>query len=118
MNGRGKAALAYNRDLWASGVFFADALTTTSSNNKTNLVAERFAVYADGWFCIRPNIGTRGLKLALPVKFRTLHPSSHDGGPAIWHQYQAFNGMTAIKKASTGRVREMLRILNYLAAGA
>ena len=111
-----KAALAYNRDLWASGVFFADALTTTSSNNKTNLVAGRFAVYADGWFSYPAEYWDRGLKLTPPVKFRTLHPFSHDGGPAIWHQYQAFNGMTAIKKASTDRVKEMLRILNYLAA--
>ncbi|MBV9581079.1 MAG: extracellular solute-binding protein [Chloroflexi bacterium] len=111
-----KAALAYTRDLWASGLFFADALTTTSSNNKANLVAGRFSVYPDGWFSYPVEYWDRGLKLDPPVKFRTLHPFSNDGSAPIWHQYQAFNGMTAIKQASPDRVKEMLRILNYLAA--
>ena len=111
-----KAALDYTRDLWASGLFFADALTTTSSNNKTNLVAGRFAVYPDGWFSYPVEYWDKGIKLTPPVKFRTLHPFSLDGGAPIWHQYQAFNGMTAIKKGSQDRVKEMLRILNFLAA--
>jgi putative aldouronate transport system substrate-binding protein len=111
-----KAALEYTRDLWASGVFFADALTTTSSNNKTNLVAGRFAVYPDGWFSYSAEYWDKGIKLTPPVKFRTLHPFSFDGGPPIWHQYQAFNGMTAIKKGNQDRVKELLRILNFLAA--
>ncbi|MBV9322590.1 MAG: extracellular solute-binding protein [Chloroflexi bacterium] len=111
-----KAALAYTRDLWASGVFYADALTTTSSENKLNLVAGRFAVYPDGWFSYPAEYWDRGLKLNPPVKFRTLHPFSNDGGAPIWHQYQAFNGMTAIKQGSPERIKEMLRILNYLAA--
>jgi putative aldouronate transport system substrate-binding protein len=111
-----KAALAYTRDLWASGLFYADALTTTSSENKTNLVAGRFAVYPDGWFSYPVEYWDKGLKLNPPVKFRTLHPFSHDGGAAIWHQYQAFNGMTALKQGSPERIKEMLRILNYLAA--
>jgi len=111
-----KAALAYTRDLWSSGVFFPDALTTTSSDNKTNLVAGRFAVYPDGWFSYPAEYWDKGLKLNPPVKFRTLHPFSNDGGAPIWHQYQAFNGMTAIKKGTSDRIQEMLRILNYLAA--
>jgi putative aldouronate transport system substrate-binding protein len=111
-----KAALAYTHDLWSSGLFFADALTTTSSDNKRNLVAGRFAVYPDGWFSYPAEYWDKGLKLNPPVKFRTLHPFSFDGGPPIWHQYQAFNGMTAIKNASPDRVKELLRILNYLAA--
>jgi putative aldouronate transport system substrate-binding protein len=111
-----KAALAYTRDLWTAGVFFPDALTTTSSENKVNLVAGRFAVYPDGWFSYPAEYWDKGLRLNPPVKFRTLHPFSHDGGAPIWHQYQAFNGMTGIKKGSQERVREMLRILNYLAA--
>jgi putative aldouronate transport system substrate-binding protein len=111
-----KAALAYTRDLWESGLFFPDALTTTSSDNKINLVAGRFAVYPDGWFSYPAEYWDRGLKLNPPVKFRTLHPFSNDGGSPIWHQYQAFNGMTAIKKGTPERVKEMLRILNYLAA--
>jgi putative aldouronate transport system substrate-binding protein len=111
-----KAALAYTRDLWASGLFYADALTTTSSENKLNLVAGRFAVYPDGWFSYPAEYWDRGIKLNPPVKFRTLHPFSNDGSTPIWHQYQAFNGMTALKQASPDRIREMLRILNYLAA--
>jgi putative aldouronate transport system substrate-binding protein len=111
-----KAAVDYTRDLWTSGLFFADALTTTSSNNKTNLVAGRFAVYPDGWFSYPAEYWDKGIKLNPPVKFRTLHPFSHDGGAPIWHQYQAFNGMTAMKKASTDRIKELLRILNFLAA--
>jgi putative aldouronate transport system substrate-binding protein len=73
-------------------------------------------VYPDGWFSYPVEYWDRGIKLTPPVKFRTLHPFSFDGGPPIWHQYQAFNGMTAIKKGTQDRVKEMLRILNYLAA--
>jgi putative aldouronate transport system substrate-binding protein len=111
-----RAALDYTRDLWASGLFYSDALTTTSSNNKNDLVAGKFAVYPDGWFSYPAEYWDKGLRLNPQVKFRTLHPFSHDGGMPIWHQYQAFNGMTAIKNASPDRVKEMLRILNYLAA--
>ena len=112
-----KAALAYTRDLWASGVFYTDALTTTSSENKTNLVAGgAFSVYPDGWFSYQGEFWDKGIKLNPAVKFRTLHPFSQDGTTPIWHQYQAFNGMTAIKQASPERIKEMLRILNYLAA--
>jgi putative aldouronate transport system substrate-binding protein len=111
-----KGALNYTRDLWASGLFFADALTTTSSNNKTNLVAGRFAVYPDGWFSYPVEYWDKGIKLNPPVKFRTIHPFSFDAGPPIWHQYQAFNGMTAVKKGTPDRIKEMLRILNFLAA--
>jgi putative aldouronate transport system substrate-binding protein len=111
-----KAALAYTRDLWSAGLFFTDALTTTSSDNKRNLVAGRFAVYPDGWFSYPAEYWDKGLQLSPPVKFRTLHPFSNDGSTPIWHQYQAFNGMTALKKGSPDRIQEMLRILNYLAA--
>jgi putative aldouronate transport system substrate-binding protein len=51
-----------------------------------------------------------------PVKVRALRPFSVDGRQPIWHQSQGFNGLTAIKKSSPERVRELLRILNYLAA--
>ncbi len=111
-----EAALAYTRDLWSAGLFFADALTTTSSDNKRNLVAGRFAVYPDGWFSYPAEYWDRGLKLNPPAQFRTLHPFSFDGGTPIWHQYQAFNGMTALKNASPDRIKELLRILNFLSA--
>src|SRR5439155_5427391 len=57
-----------------------------------------------------------GQKRNPKATFRTRHPLSHDGGKAIWHQYEGPLGKTAIKKGSPERVKELLGILNYLAA--
>ena len=106
------AALGYVRDLYSMGVFFPDQ----TGNSNDNLLAGRANVLATGWGSYQTFLWDPGLKLNPPVKVRTLHPFSHDGGKPTWHQYELNVGITPIKKGSPDRIRELLGILNFLAA--
>jgi putative aldouronate transport system substrate-binding protein len=107
-----RAAVSYVRDLYASGVFWPG-----STSNLTNtILAGQCAVTASGWASYPSILWDAGAKLNPPVKIRTLHPFSHDGSTPIWAQFQFNNGITPIKKSSPDRVRELLRVMNYLAA--
>ena len=112
-----KAALAYTRDLWASGLFYADALTTTSSEQQDQPgrravrgVSGRLVLLSGGVLGQGPQAES-----AREIPHACIRSATTAARP-IWHQYQAFNGMTALKKGSPERIKEMLRILNYLAA--
>jgi putative aldouronate transport system substrate-binding protein len=111
-----QAALEYVRDLYASGVYHPDSPNYNTTSVKQNFIAGKYAVMATGWFSYQGEFWDPWLKLNPPQAVRTLHPFSASGGPGIWHQYQAYFGMTAVKKASAERVKELLRILNYMAA--
>jgi hypothetical protein len=47
------------------------------------------------------------------VKFRVLDPISFDGSQPIRHRFNGVVGMTAIKKGSPERVKELLRIEDF-----
>ena len=111
-----KTALGYMRDLYASGVYHPDTPTFTMDAAKVNWLGGKFLLHCTGWFGYAQQFWDPGLRMSPPVKFRTLHPFSFDGSPPIWHQYQAFVGMTAVKKGTPDRVKELLRILNWMAA--
>ncbi|MBV8083666.1 MAG: twin-arginine translocation signal domain-containing protein [Chloroflexi bacterium] len=111
-----KSALGWLRDVWAAGYFFPDSASATNSSNKLALLAGKFAIYGDGFFSYGPEYWDGGLKAKPPVRLRTLRPFAADGGKPVWHQFNAFFGMTAMKKASPDRITELLRIFNYLAA--
>src|SRR6185503_829585 len=109
-----KAALGYVRDLYAMGVYFPDPASLSTGNINQNLVSGKFGIANTGWFGYRDQRWDPGMKLNPPVKFRTLPPFSHDGRKPIWHQYQGFVGMTAVKKGSPERIKELLRILDFM----
>jgi putative aldouronate transport system substrate-binding protein len=109
------AALGYVRDLYAAGVFFPDP-TLSQTTARSSFLGGRIGVITTGWAAYGSLLWDPGSKQNPPVKVRTLRPFSVDGSPPIWHQSQGFNGMTALKKASPDRTRELLRILNFLAA--
>jgi putative aldouronate transport system substrate-binding protein len=111
-----RTATAFVRDLYASGVYDPRSATSTGTTNKQGLESGRLGVYADGWFSYGIEYWDIGMAQTPPIRIRTFHPFSFDGGKPIWHQYQAYFGMTAIKKSNPERVKELLRIMNYLAA--
>jgi putative aldouronate transport system substrate-binding protein len=111
-----RAALGFVRELYASGVYHPDSPNYNTTSVKQNFIAGKYAVMATGWFSYQGEFWDPWLRLNPPWHVRTLHPFASDGGKAIWHQYQAYFGMTAIKKASAERTKELLRILNYMAA--
>lgn len=111
-----KAALGYVRDLYAAGVFYPDPVPLNSVILKTAFIGGKIGVVSTGWASYAVEFWDAAVKMSPPVKIRTLAPFSHDGGKPVWHQFSGLIGMTAIKQASADRVKELLRILNYLAA--
>lgn len=110
-----RAAVGFVRDVYASGFGYPDPIPNTVVL-RTNLLGGKVGVAAGGWVGYPAQMWDGGLKQNPPVKFRAWHPFSHDGSQPIWHQSQGFIGMTAVKKSTPDRERELLRILNYLAA--
>src|SRR5262249_23921699 len=111
-----KAGLAYVRDLWAAGYYYPDTATLNTTTLRSSLVAGKYAIASTGWAAYAPFMWDVGIKANPPVKFRALLPFSVDGGKPIWNQFTGVNGLTAVKKGSPERVKELLRILNYFAA--
>jgi putative aldouronate transport system substrate-binding protein len=111
-----KAALSYTRDLYAAGYYWPDTPSLNTTTLRSNLVAGKYAIAPTGWAAYAPFMWDVGIKSSPPVSFRALRPFSIDGGTPIWNQFSGVNGLTAVKKGSSDRVQELLRILNYLAA--
>jgi putative aldouronate transport system substrate-binding protein len=111
-----RAALGWVRDVYADGSFYPESVPLNSPLLKTAFMAGKLAVISTGWISYGQEFWDQGLKLDPPVKVRTIHPFSFDGGKPSWHQFNAAIGVTAVKKGSPDRVRELLRVLNYLAA--
>jgi putative aldouronate transport system substrate-binding protein len=110
-----RAALGYVRDLYSAGVFYPDATLSTTSL-KTNFLAGKVGVISAGWNSYSSQLWDVALSLNPPMKVRTIHPFSSDGTKAIFHQGPSYIGIAAVKNQSPDRTRELLRILNYLAA--
>ncbi len=108
-----RAALGYVRDLYAAGVYYPDQLNNSTAQQA--LIAGRVAVNANGWTGYQQFWDT-GAKADPPQRIGSLHPFSHDGSKPVWHQYEGPLGKTVVKKGSPERVKELLGILNYLAA--
>ena len=111
-----KAGLAFTRDLYAAGYYYPDTPNLNTTTLRSNLVGGKYAVAPTGWAAFAPFMWDVGLKMTPPVRFRALLPFSVDGSPPIWNQFSGVNGLTAVKKGSPERVKELLGILNYLAA--
>jgi putative aldouronate transport system substrate-binding protein len=113
-----KEAMAYVRDLVVAGVYHPDALTIADSTrardafigSKFVLDVETFGnAWQDGW--------TRGPRLNPPVTPAAVLPfPAHDGGKPQHFFGRGYFGMTAFKKAPPERIKELLRIANWLAA--
>jgi putative aldouronate transport system substrate-binding protein len=111
-----RAALGYVRDLYTDGVFYPEVVPLNSPILKTSFMAGKIAVISTGWISYAQEFWDQGLKLNPQVKVRSIRPFSFDGGKPTWHQFSAAIGVTAIKKGSPERTKELLGILNYLAA--
>src|SRR5207248_6128690 len=113
-----KEAVGYVRDLVVSGVYHPDALTIADSTRaRDGLIGSKFVLdvetfgnaWQDGW--------TRGPKLNPPVTPQAVLPfAAHDGGKPQHFLGKGYFGTTTFRAASPDRVKEMLRIANWLAA--
>ncbi len=112
-----KEAVDYTRDLFASGVFHPNSMTYASAViARQQFAAGKFAIWRDpfnGW----QDGWRQALQSPQPFDAKLL-PSfaAHDGGKPQHFVTGGHLWATALKKASPDRVKELLRILNWLSA--
>ncbi len=108
-----RAAIGYLRDLAVTGVFNTDSLAKP---------AEFRPSFAAGKWIMGPEgMGTwdlwrQGRNLNPPVDFRMLPPFAADGGKPIAYAGPGYIAATALGQASPERIKEILGILNWMAA--
>lgn len=113
-----KEAVGYVRDLYASGVFHPEALTTTDNTAAgTGFTGGKWAVMIQGYAGTWQQQWFRALALDPPNAFMPIGPFGAQAGA----KPNVFLGTgvsitTGFKKASEARIRELLSILDWLAA--
>ncbi|MBV9323723.1 MAG: hypothetical protein JO352_08065 [Chloroflexi bacterium] len=109
-----KAAVAYFRDLWTSGLMWPDAPSTT--DQRANFVAKKFAVCVEGFGNSWNDFWLRGLNQNPPTNFDIILPFSADANTKVQSYITGgYISTNVMKKASSDRVKELLRIMDYLA---
>lgn len=111
-----RAALAYLRELMSLNLFPPDIVTMTSSRQA--LVARKFVVVPEGHGNSWIDALQQGLQVSPPFsRLDLITPfAAFDNQKPQSFTSPGFISMTAIKKAPPERIRELLRILNFLAA--
>lgn len=112
-----KQAVAFMAQLYKAGLFYPGSLTETGLQLKQSFTAGKFGMYLDGFSALydqRTKIKTLNSNADVGV----LVPFGADGGKANYWLSSGFLGFTGIPSSVTDseRVKELLRILNYLAA--
>ncbi len=110
-----KAALSYLRDLYASGLF-SPAAVDSSTNSRNDFVAGKMAVAVDGYGNSWNDFWRRGLQAQPPNTYSFTPPFAADGGKPMTYESGGFVSMNMLKKGSPDRIKEVLRIIDWLAA--
>jgi putative aldouronate transport system substrate-binding protein len=116
-----KQTVAFQRRLWEAGLYAPDSVTMSPQQGKDGFIASKYGMFQDA---IQALYGANGLRAKMKdanpgAKSVTFILPGHDGGQGVAYNESGYFGFTAIP-ARVGRdrerVRELLRILNYLAA--
>src|SRR5260370_11380001 len=113
-----KEAVAFVRDLYASGLFHPNTAQMSSGpNGRSDFAGGKWTVWLDGFATAWSDPWRRARAATNPfeVHMIPLFPA-HDGGKPVHMLNAAHLGATAIKKGTPERTKELLRVLNYLAA--
>jgi len=111
-----KAAVGYMRDLFAAGVYWPDSISATS-NVRPDFVGRKFAVSPEGQGNSWVDFWQRGLQQTPPQRFNMINPfSAQDGQKPIHYLGTGYVSTNVLKKASPDRIKELLRIMNWLAS--
>jgi putative aldouronate transport system substrate-binding protein len=111
-----KAAVGFMRDLFTAGSYWPDSLQA-ANNVRADFVGKKFAVSPDGQGNSWVDFWQRGLQANPPTRFGMINPfSAQDGQKPVHFLGTGFVSMNALKKASPDRIKELLRIMNWLAS--
>jgi putative aldouronate transport system substrate-binding protein len=113
-----KGTVAYVRDLFAAGLFHPNTLQMSSGpNGRSDFAAGKWTIWLDGFATAWSDPWRRARTATNPFEVHMIPLfAAHDGGKPNHMLNAAHLGATAIKKGSPERVKELLRVLNYLAA--
>jgi putative aldouronate transport system substrate-binding protein len=114
-----RASIEYARDLWQAGAYHPNALQYNLVSARNDFAARRFAFRFDGFQSASITFWDNAPNLSPPGKPRIMSPfPAVDGGtPTYWPSGPTgILGYSVIKQAPPERIKEMLRILNWLAA--
>jgi len=112
-----KAAVAYARDLWAAGAYHPNALQYNLVSARNDMAARRFTFRMDGFGVASNLMWAQDVKRDPPGDARVVPPfAAMDGGKPTYWTTPGNLGYSVIKKASPERIKEILRVLNWLAA--
>ena len=111
-----KAGVGYAHDLFAAGLYHPNQSTYTSPAVRNDFLAGHIVVLMDTLIAWN-DFWLRGLQQTPPVHSKAMQPfPAQDGGKAIHHTAPGFQATTAFKKSSPDRIKELLRISDWLAA--
>jgi putative aldouronate transport system substrate-binding protein len=115
-----KAAVSFARDMYAQGSVTPTALQLDNTSGKTEFYARKTALRWDGFrsygiFWEQLLFGVALNQQPTPM-YRTIYPFAHDGGKPTYYLSPGHRGFSVLKKASPDRLKEMLRVLNWIAA--
>jgi putative aldouronate transport system substrate-binding protein len=113
-----REAVTYVRDLVASDLYRPDSLTIASQTAYRDVfLAGRTALGVQGYGVNWADVWQRGLAQNPPARMQLVAPfAAHANTAPVHFLGNGFAGATAIKKATPDRIKELLRILNWLAA--
>ena len=110
-----KAAVGYLRELIALGLFTPDIATMT--NSRTDWVAKKFVVTVEGHGNSWVDAWQRGLQQNPPTRTGLIKPFHATAGQKpVAYLSTGFVSMNVLKKAPPERIKELLRIMNFLAS--
>jgi putative aldouronate transport system substrate-binding protein len=113
-----KEAVGFVRDLWTDGVYHPNTAQYTSNVvARGEFSAGKWAVWHDAFNVGWSDAWRRARQGPAQFDVHLLNPfPAHDGGKAAQFIGSGTLGATSIKKGSPERIKELLRIMNYLAA--
>ena len=111
-----KAAVSFMRDLFTAGVYWPDSVTA-SGNVRDQFAGKMFAVSPEGQGNSHVDFWQRGNKLTPPTKFGMidLFPAQAGQKPNYFLG-TGFVSMNVLKKNTPEKIKEILRIMNWLAS--
>ncbi|GHO84047.1 extracellular solute-binding protein [Dictyobacter formicarum] len=113
-----KDAIATVKRFWDAGLFHPDSFTATQAQNKSDHASGKFAAYVDGFTALSGQ-RANAKKINPKADVVILPPFGYDGGAAVHWKGGGYYGVASIpiqKGGDSGRVKELLRILDYLCA--
>jgi putative aldouronate transport system substrate-binding protein len=113
-----KQAISFMRNMFAAGLFYSGSLTQSGQDLKDNFSAGKYGAYMDTITGL-PDQTTKLLQVHPNAQLSVLTPPAANGGQANHWMGPGYNAGTGIPSAvgsDENRIKELLRILDYIAA--